>query len=86
MSWFRLAMWVLLTALVLVILGGYVTQWYRSCVSETMDSMLAMHEFGEGGGDDKSGKSVSMVVPMSEDSPTVTESAPLLDTGYVSDE
>ena len=46
MTWFRVGMWILLAAIVLVILGGYVSQWYRQQVSSSLDQML-------GGGSDE---------------------------------
>lgn len=78
-------MWILLAALVLVILGGYVSQWYRSCVSETMDSMLAGGSYDPYSPRDSSQPDV-VLVPMSSSEEQRKEQTRLLDTGYVSDE
>lgn len=76
MSWFRIGAWIFLTALVLVILGGYVSQWYRAQVSERMDSMLG-REY-----DPDEPPEVVLVNPAA----SIPETQTLLDTGYISDE
>lgn len=82
MTWFRVALWVMLAALVLVVLGGYVSQWYRQQVSSTMDRML------EGSRDTESNEHLAPVAVGPERSVWSPQEQELLslDTGFVDDD
>jgi len=81
MTWLRVGLWVMLSAVVLVILGGYVSQWYRQQVSSTMDRMLS-------GSDDPETDEVPQVAVGPERSVWSQAEQELLslDTGFVDDD
>lgn len=79
LAWFRIGLWLLMGALVVVVLGGYVSQWYRQQVSSNLDRMLS------GGSDSTQPPPVAAVGPAR--SVTQQEQELLaLDTGFVSDD
>ena len=81
MTWLRVGLWVMLSAVVLVILGGYVSQRYRQQVSSTMDRMLS-------GSDDPETDEVPQVAVGPERSVWSQAEQELLslDTGFVDDD
>lgn len=89
MSWFRVCAWILLAAVVIMLLGGYVSQWYRQQVSSSLDRMFAAPpDDGRGRyqrlpNDEEEEPQVAVAAPRSV---TADQELTALDTGYVDDD
>lgn len=75
MSWVRSALWVLMSALVLVVLGGYVFQWYKE---RTLCEML-----NKGEDDSSFGSKPPPLIPVVSSSSIFESPLETLETGYV---
>lgn len=86
MSVWRAVGWVLLAALVVLILGAYVMQWYRQQVSSSLDRWLGDDPAQSDPGGAKIRAPVAVSVAASR--PITAEEQDLLamDTGYVDDD
>ena len=81
MSWFRVCIWILLAAIVLVFLGGYISQWYHQKVSSSMDKMLGTARED----DDKAEESVQVTLAPERSASQQEQELMALDVGYVDD-
>lgn len=83
MTWLKACAWIMVAATVVVVLGGYLYQWYRDKVSSSLDHMLGAARTTDEPVD--GALEPQVVVASGRDVTSEEQELLALDTGYVED-